>query len=193
MLRENSLRSASRTAAGMCFGSELIAKPNSTSCSDRDADDHREREPVALQLDEFLADDAEPARPGKEAVHGGCPPTAASFRVAHQVDEHVLEPRLHRAPSGSACRRETARAPRSSRCRVAPDDVQPAAERRDLLDRGKRAQLARERRKVGTLDRPADERLPGDRLPRRCPARAGGRSGCTRACGSARPRPCSAC
>ncbi len=32
MLRENSLRSKSSSAVGRCFGSELIAKPNSTSC-----------------------------------------------------------------------------------------------------------------------------------------------------------------
>src|SRR6185295_13862395 len=31
----------------------------------RDADDHAEGEPVALQLDELLDDDADPARPGK--------------------------------------------------------------------------------------------------------------------------------
>ena len=31
MLRENSLRSASSSIVGMCFGSELIAKPKRTS------------------------------------------------------------------------------------------------------------------------------------------------------------------
>ena len=31
MLRENSLRSTSSNIVGRCFGSELIAKPNSTS------------------------------------------------------------------------------------------------------------------------------------------------------------------
>src|SRR6185436_20410030 len=43
---------------------------------DRDADDHAEREPVALQLDELLADDAEPARERKKVGHGAG--TAAS-------------------------------------------------------------------------------------------------------------------
>ncbi len=43
----------------------------------RNADDHREREPVAPKLDEFLADDAPPPRPGEDSVHGSSPARAS--------------------------------------------------------------------------------------------------------------------
>ena len=61
-LRENALLSPMMTAVGMCFGSVLIAKPNSASWMIGQPDDHAERDAVAPQLKELLEDDAPPAR-----------------------------------------------------------------------------------------------------------------------------------
>ena len=65
---------------GQVLGIGVDREPEQHELKDRNPDDHREREPVALELDELLAEDAGPARPGEDPVHRA-PSSASSFAV----------------------------------------------------------------------------------------------------------------
>src|SRR5437762_14167725 len=66
--------------------------------NDRNADDHAEGQAVALQLDEFLADDAEPARDREVVAHSMNLGDRFFAGAAHQMDEYVFESRLDLGP-----------------------------------------------------------------------------------------------
>ena len=181
-------------------------EPEQDQLDHRNADDHAEGQPVALELDEFLADDAEPAREREPAVvhrtlscclgpHVASCGLSSSLRVdfAHQVDEHVLEPgwtSRHSRP-GSALNGASAA---SSRARSDPVTCSAVPNAATCSTAGKRTQAFGQ---LPARSSPVTSHVTSGWLAMTSAAvplrEQAARSGCSRACGSARLRPCSAC
>jgi hypothetical protein len=124
-LRDHGLESADSTAVGRCFGSVLIAKPNSISWITG--------MPMIMpnvsrsRLSWMNSFRMIPLQRERKRMRA----SVRFLRFAHQVDEHVLEPGLGALP-GDARLGAQRRDRRFQRSRVVAGHVQRIAERSDL-------------------------------------------------------------
>src|SRR5450432_2853156 len=172
MLRENSLRSALRTAVGRCFGSELIANPNRISwMTGMPTIMPKVRRSRLSWMNSLPTMPNQRESENQLAFIGGPSRSCVCLRrclhvgFAHQVDEYVLETCSDLMPLPARFGPERCQR-RIESCAVGTGDMQCSAECCHLLDRLQSAQTHGQRRQISTRHRPGDQRLARDDLRR---------------------------
>ena len=141
------------------LGIGIDDEPEQQHLHDRYADDHRERQPVAPHLHEFLQRDRIGSRERESRATASADQRASAVALLHQVDEHVLERgrrarNVERPPC--TCRFER----RVERRRVTARYAQCRAERNHGVDARDRADFARKARELPLVARAAQRDAP---------------------------------